>query len=149
MLSRKGSVTKNEYQHNVHFGANVDPTASDPSWPLRLTQAIERTGQEQIGIQDHPYNAEFRDAWTLIATLLQAMKRVHFLPNVTNLPWALPPCWPEPQRRWMCEASGGSSLAWTLFVRVSRPWVGRDASYRESIDALEEAVQIKPRHDSL
>lgn len=39
---------------DVRFGANVDPTANYPSWPLRLTQAIERAGLEYIGIQDHP-----------------------------------------------------------------------------------------------
>ena len=31
-----------DYLQDVRFGANVDPTVPDPSWPLRLTQAIER-----------------------------------------------------------------------------------------------------------
>ncbi len=76
----------NDYQRDVRFGANVDPTANDPSWPLRLTHAIERAGLEYIGIQDHPYNSGFLETWTLIATLLQATERVHIFPNVANLP---------------------------------------------------------------
>src|SRR5262245_30374957 len=28
-------------------------------------------------------------------------------------PCVLLPCWPKPRRRWMCGASGGSSLTWT------------------------------------
>ena len=75
-----------DYKQEVRFGANVDPTASDPSWPLRLTHAIERAGLEYIGIQDHPYNSGFLETWTLIATLLQATERVHIFPNVANLP---------------------------------------------------------------
>ncbi len=59
-----------DFRHDVRFGANVDPTSNDPSWPLRLTHAIERVGLEYIGIQDHPYNAGFLETWTLIATLL-------------------------------------------------------------------------------
>jgi len=71
------------FQQDMHFGANVDPTANDPSWPLRLTRAIEQAGLELIGIQDHPYNAGFLDTWSLIATLLQATERVHIFDSVS------------------------------------------------------------------
>ena len=47
------------------FGGNVDPTAADPTWPLRLARAIDAAGLEFIGIQDHPYNASFLDTWTM------------------------------------------------------------------------------------
>src|SRR2546421_10012755 len=85
-VSKKRQNEMNDYQQEVRFGANVDPTANDPSWPLRLTHAIERAGLEYIGIQDHPYNSGFLETWTLIATLLQATERVHIFPNVANLP---------------------------------------------------------------
>ena len=68
------------------FGGNVDPSAADPTWPLRLARAIHAAGREYIGIQDHPYNASFLDTWTLLATLTQATQRVRFFPNVANLP---------------------------------------------------------------
>src|SRR5258708_12296672 len=79
-----------DLREDVRFGANVDPTANDPSWPLQLSLAIERAGLELIGIQDHPYNAGFLETWTLIATLLQATERVHIFPNVANLPLRAP-----------------------------------------------------------
>src|SRR2546429_6389803 len=89
-ISKKRQNDMNDYQQDVRFGANVDPTANDPSWPLHLTLAIERAGLEYIGIQDHPYNSRFLETWTLIATLLQATERVHVFPNVANLPLSPP-----------------------------------------------------------
>ncbi len=41
----------------VRFGANVDPIASDPGWPLSLAHTIEHAGLELIGIRDHPYHS--------------------------------------------------------------------------------------------
>ena len=75
-----------DYQQEIHFGANVDPTANDPGWPLRLSRAIEQLGLEYVGMQDHPYNPGFLETWTLMASLLQATERVHIFPNVANLP---------------------------------------------------------------
>ncbi|HEX9130963.1 MAG TPA: hypothetical protein VF844_01585 [Ktedonobacteraceae bacterium] len=133
IFTEKGRAAMGNHRHAVHFGANVDPTAHDPSWPVRLSRAIEQAGLEYIGIQDHPYNAGFLDTWTLIATLLQATERVHLFPNVRIYRCVLPSCLPKPQRHWMCSAADESSLVWAqaLFVRVLRLWVGRDAA-RES-----------------
>jgi alkanesulfonate monooxygenase SsuD/methylene tetrahydromethanopterin reductase-like flavin-dependent oxidoreductase (luciferase family) len=128
----------------VRFGANVDPTASDPGWPLTLTRAIEQVGLELIGIQDHPYNAGFLDTWSLIATLLQATERVHIFPNVANLPLR-PPAMLAKAAATLDVLSGGRvelGLGAGAFQEGIEAMGGPGRSKGESIEALEEAVQI-------
>jgi len=144
MLPRKGRAKMDNYHQDVRFGANVDPTANDPSWPLRLTHAIERAGLEYIGIQDHPYNAGFLETWTLIATLLQATERVHIFPNVANLPLR-PPAMLAKAAATLDVLSGGRvelGLGAGAFREGIEAMGGPGRSRGESIDALEEAVQI-------
>jgi alkanesulfonate monooxygenase SsuD/methylene tetrahydromethanopterin reductase-like flavin-dependent oxidoreductase (luciferase family) len=134
----------NDYRQDVHFGANVDPTANDPTWPLRLTLAIERAGLEYIGIQDHPYNSRFLETWTLIATLLQATERVHIFPNVANLPLR-PPVMLAKAAATLDVLSGGRvelGLGAGAFREGIEAIGGSGRSRGESVEALEEAVQI-------
>jgi alkanesulfonate monooxygenase SsuD/methylene tetrahydromethanopterin reductase-like flavin-dependent oxidoreductase (luciferase family) len=134
----------NDYQQDVRFGANVDPTANDPSWPLRLAYAIERAGLEYIGIQDHPYNSRFLETWTLIATLLQATERVRIFPNVANLPLR-PPVMLAKAAATLDVLSGGRvelGLGAGAFREGIEAMGGSGRSKGESIEALEEAVQI-------
>ncbi len=133
-----------DYLQDVHFGANVDPTANDPSWPLRLTLTIERAGLEYIGIQDHPYNSGFLETWTLIAILLQATERVHIFPNVANLPLR-PPVMLAKAAATLDVLSGGRvelGLGAGAFREGIEAMGGPGRSRGESIEALEEAVQI-------
>jgi alkanesulfonate monooxygenase SsuD/methylene tetrahydromethanopterin reductase-like flavin-dependent oxidoreductase (luciferase family) len=128
----------------LRFGANVDPTASDPGWPLSLTRAIEHAELELIGIQDHPYNARFLDTWGLIATLLQATERVHIFPNVANLPLR-PPAMLAKAAATLDVLSGGRlelGLGAGAFRVGIEAMGGPGRSKGESIEALEEAVQI-------
>lgn len=133
-----------DFRYDVHFGANVDPTANDPSWPLQLSRAIERVGLELIGIQDHPYNARFLDTWTLIATLLQATERVHMFPNVANLPLRAPVMLAKAAAT-LDVLSGGRvelGLGAGGFREGIEAMGGPGRSRGESVSALEEAVQI-------
>lgn len=142
--AEKGTTTVSDYHHEVRFGGNVDPTASDPAWPLRLTRAIEQAGLDLIGIQDHPYNAGFLETWTLIATLLQATERVHIFPDVACLPLR-PPAMLAKAAATLDVLSGGrvelglgAGAFWTAIEAMGGP----ARSKGESIDALEEAVRI-------
>jgi alkanesulfonate monooxygenase SsuD/methylene tetrahydromethanopterin reductase-like flavin-dependent oxidoreductase (luciferase family) len=128
----------------LRFGANVDPIASDPSWPLSLTRSIERAGLDLIGIQDHPYNTGFLDTLSLIATLLQATERAHIFPNVANLPLR-PPAMLAKTAATLDVLSGGRfelGLGSGAFREGIEAMGGPGRSKGESIGALEEAVQI-------
>ena len=131
-----------DYQQDVRFGANVDPTTNDPSWPLRLSHAIEQLGLEYSGIQDHPYNARFLDTWTLIATLLQATERVHIFPNVANLPLR-PPVMLAKAAATLDVLSGGGvelGLGAGAFREGIEAMGGPGRRRSESVEALEEAI---------
>ena len=133
-----------DYQQEIHFGANVDPTASDPGWPLRLSRAIEQLGLEYIGMQDHPYNPGFLDTWTLMASLLQATERVRIFPNVANLPLR-PPVMLAKAAATLDMLSGGRvelGLGAGAFREGIEAMGGPGRSRSESVEALEEAVQI-------
>ena len=133
-----------DLQQEIRFGGNVDPTASDPNWPLRLTRTIERAGLEYIGIQDHPYNSGFLDTWTLIATLITATERVHIFPNVANLPLR-PPMMLAKAAATLDVLSGGRvelGLGAGAFREGIEAMGGPGRSKGESIEALEEAVQL-------
>ena len=43
-MPTKGNMAMSDLHQVLRFGANVDPTASDPGWPLSLTRAIESRG---------------------------------------------------------------------------------------------------------
>jgi alkanesulfonate monooxygenase SsuD/methylene tetrahydromethanopterin reductase-like flavin-dependent oxidoreductase (luciferase family) len=133
-----------DFRQDLHFGANVDPTTNDPSWPLRLTRVVEQAGLELIGIQDHPYNAGFLETWSLIATLLQATERVHIFPNVANLPLR-PPTMLAKAAATLDVLSGGRvelGLGAGAFREGIEAMGGPGRSKGDSIEALEEAVQI-------
>jgi alkanesulfonate monooxygenase SsuD/methylene tetrahydromethanopterin reductase-like flavin-dependent oxidoreductase (luciferase family) len=68
------------------FGLNVDPHASGLAIAGRIAAIADSAGLEYVGIQDHPYNAEFLDTFTLITWLAARTSRVHLFPNVANLP---------------------------------------------------------------
>jgi len=128
----------------IRFGGNVDPMASDPGWPLRLTRAIEQAGLEYVGIQDHPYNSTFLDTWTLLATLAASTERVHLFPNVANLPLR-PPMMLAKAAATLDVLSGGRvelGLGAGAFREGIEAMGGPERSRGESIDALEEAVQL-------
>ncbi len=68
------------------FGLNVDPNAGGLAIAGRIAAIADSAGLEYVGIQDHPYNAEFLDTLTVITWLAARTSRVHLFPNVANLP---------------------------------------------------------------
>jgi alkanesulfonate monooxygenase SsuD/methylene tetrahydromethanopterin reductase-like flavin-dependent oxidoreductase (luciferase family) len=128
----------------VTFGANVDPTADRPDQPLEMTRVAEEAGFDFVGIQDHPYNARFLDAWTLIATLAQATKRIRFFPNVANLPLR-PPLMLAKAAATLDVLSGGRielGLGAGAFTEGIVAMGGPRRSRGEAVAALEEAVHL-------
>ncbi|HET8841607.1 MAG TPA: LLM class flavin-dependent oxidoreductase [Ktedonobacteraceae bacterium] len=133
-----------DLQQAIRFGGNVDPSASDPDWPLKLTRAIEQAGLDYIGIQDHPYNSGFLDTWALIATLLAQTERVHIFPNVTNLQLR-PPMMLAKAAATLDVLSHGRlelGLGAGAFAEGVKAMGGPGRSKGESIAALEEAIQL-------
>lgn len=128
----------------VEFGSNIDPASADPTWPLRLARAIEAAGLTFAGIQDHPYNTNHFDTWTLLATLAQATTRLRFFPNVANLPLRPPAMLAKAAATLDVLTNGrvelglGAGYFWEGIAAMGGP----SRSPGEAVDALEEAIQV-------
>jgi alkanesulfonate monooxygenase SsuD/methylene tetrahydromethanopterin reductase-like flavin-dependent oxidoreductase (luciferase family) len=74
------------YNHDLQFGVFVSPVAEPASHAAELAVVAEAAGLDLITFQDHPYNSQFLDTWTLIAYAASVTSRIHLAGNVLNLP---------------------------------------------------------------
>lgn len=75
-----------DYGRPVEFGVFATPNADAAEHLLRIAALADETGLDLIGVQDHPYQRRFLDAWSLMATLLARTERVRVFPDVASLP---------------------------------------------------------------
>jgi alkanesulfonate monooxygenase SsuD/methylene tetrahydromethanopterin reductase-like flavin-dependent oxidoreductase (luciferase family) len=75
-----------DYGSPLQFGLSVTPEADDIEKITELFRLADTTGLDLVAIQDHAYNQTFLDTWTLISFLAAKTQRVHFLPDVADLP---------------------------------------------------------------
>lgn len=75
-----------DYGRDLEFGVFATPRADAADHLLRVASLADERGLDLIGIQDHPYQRRFLDAWSLIATLLARTERVRVFPDVASLP---------------------------------------------------------------
>jgi alkanesulfonate monooxygenase SsuD/methylene tetrahydromethanopterin reductase-like flavin-dependent oxidoreductase (luciferase family) len=126
------------------FGLFLVPDAAAYPDLLRQVEAAERGGLDLIGIQDHPYQRRFLDAFALIADLLARTERLRFFPDVANLPLR-PPAMIAKAAASLDVMSGGRfelGLGAGAFWDAIAAMGGPARSPRESVDALEEAIEI-------
>jgi alkanesulfonate monooxygenase SsuD/methylene tetrahydromethanopterin reductase-like flavin-dependent oxidoreductase (luciferase family) len=74
-----------DYGRPITFGLSLYPSVDQLEETRRLAQAADAAGLDYLGIQDHPYNPEFLDVWTLITTLAAETERITFFPDVADL----------------------------------------------------------------
>lgn len=75
-----------DYQHDLLFGISVPPSARDHQAVLAMAELADDVGLDVVGFQDHPYQAGFLDAWTLLSYVAGRTRHVRLFPNVINLP---------------------------------------------------------------
>ncbi|MFI1705035.1 LLM class flavin-dependent oxidoreductase [Streptomyces griseoruber] len=128
----------------VLFGANVDPVWADPGQALRVTRHVERAGLDLVTVQDHPYQAAFYDAWTLISYLAGATRSVAFVPTVANLPLRPPAVLAKSAASLDVLTGGrvqlglGAGAFWDAIEAMGGP--RREA--KEAVAALDEALDV-------
>jgi len=74
-----------DYGHPITFGLSLYPSVDQLAETRVLAQAADAAGLDYLAIQDHPYNVEFLDVWTLITYLAAETDRVSFVPDVADL----------------------------------------------------------------
>ncbi len=133
-----------DYGRPLRFGVFLTPDAGAADHVLTVATTADRHGLDLIGIQDHPYQPRFLDAFALMATVLARTERVHVFPDVANLPLR-PPAVLAKTVAGLDLLSGGRAelgLGAGAFAKRIRAMGGPVRSPAEAADALIEAVTV-------
>jgi alkanesulfonate monooxygenase SsuD/methylene tetrahydromethanopterin reductase-like flavin-dependent oxidoreductase (luciferase family) len=128
----------------LRFGINVVPYAAGHDAILEQVSVAERAGLDLVGIQDHPYQRRFLDAYSLIADLLARTNRLRFFPDVTSLAMRDPPMIAKAAASMDIMSGGrfelglGAGNFWDAVEGMGRA----KRTNREAFAALEEAIPI-------
>jgi alkanesulfonate monooxygenase SsuD/methylene tetrahydromethanopterin reductase-like flavin-dependent oxidoreductase (luciferase family) len=74
-----------DYGRPLSFGLSLDPAAGSLDLTRRLARRAEDGGLEHLAVQDHPYQPEHLDTWTLISNLAAATEHISFFTDVADL----------------------------------------------------------------
>ena len=128
----------------IQFGISVVPATDQLDRIRSLARTADDAGLELVGIQDHPYQRRFLDAWSLIPTLLALTKRISLFTDVANLPLR-PPAVMAKAAASLDVLSGGRfelGLGAGGFPEVIAGFGGPRRTPGESVEALEEAIEV-------
>jgi alkanesulfonate monooxygenase SsuD/methylene tetrahydromethanopterin reductase-like flavin-dependent oxidoreductase (luciferase family) len=133
-----------DYGHDLLFGVFLPPRARQAEDVVTLARHAEAAGLDLVSVQDHPYNPDFLDAWTLLTTIAAVTSRVRVFPNVANLPLR-PPAVLARQVATLdilsdgrAELGLGAGALWDAIAAMGGP--RRSAS--QSVAALREAIGV-------
>ncbi|HEX4813810.1 MAG TPA: LLM class flavin-dependent oxidoreductase [Nonomuraea sp.] len=130
--------------HDLWFGAFLSPDADGRDRLMRHVTLADRLGLDLIGIQDHPYQAGFLDAWTLLSLIAGRTERVRLVPDVINLPLRPPAVLARAAASLDLLSGGrvelglGAGAFWDAIAAMG----GRRLSPAASVEALAEAVTV-------
>ena len=129
---------------SVRVGISVVPAIADLDRVRALVRAVDESGLDVVGIQDHPYQGRFLDTWSLIPSLLAQTERVSMFTDVANLPLR-PPAMMAKAAATLDVLSGGRfdlGLGAGAFTEIVARLGGPVRTRGESIEALEEAIDV-------
>jgi alkanesulfonate monooxygenase SsuD/methylene tetrahydromethanopterin reductase-like flavin-dependent oxidoreductase (luciferase family) len=125
-------------------GISIVPYVDSLDRSRELVRIADEGGLRLVGIQDHPYQRRFHDAFALIATLLAETRQISFVTDVANLPLR-PPAVMAKAAASLDVLSGGRfelGLGAGAFQDQVTRLGGPRRSPGESVDALEEAIAV-------
>src|ERR1700687_558413 len=132
-----------DYGRPVRFGVFITPVAQ-PEHSLAVAVLADELGFDLIGLQDHPYQSRFLDAWTLRTAMARRPKRSALFPDVANVPLRPPAILAKAAASLDLLTGGrvelglGAGGSFDAIKAIGGPMRTRG----ESVDALEEAIQV-------
>jgi alkanesulfonate monooxygenase SsuD/methylene tetrahydromethanopterin reductase-like flavin-dependent oxidoreductase (luciferase family) len=132
-----------DYGHAVRFGVFITPVAQ-PEHSLAVAVLADDLGFDLIGLQDHPYQSRFLDAWTLLTAMAMRTRRIQVFPDVANVPLRPPAILAKAAASLDLLTGGrvelglGAGGSFDAIKAIGGPMRTRG----ESVDALEEAIQV-------
>ncbi len=133
-----------DYKHDLRFGINLTPVVDPAAMPVALAQLADQVGMDYVTFQDHPYNNQFHDAWTLLTYVAAQTENIRLAHNVLNLPLR-PPAMLARSAASLDILSGGrfelalgAGAFWDPIVAMGGP----RRTPGEALRALGEAIDI-------
>jgi alkanesulfonate monooxygenase SsuD/methylene tetrahydromethanopterin reductase-like flavin-dependent oxidoreductase (luciferase family) len=126
------------------FGVFLIPDAEDAARTVRRAQQAEALGLDLIGVQDHPYQRRYLDAFSLLAYIAGVTTTIRLVPDVANLPLRPPASLAKLATTIDVLSDGrfelglGAGAFWDGIASMGGP----RRTPKESVDALEEAIAI-------
>jgi alkanesulfonate monooxygenase SsuD/methylene tetrahydromethanopterin reductase-like flavin-dependent oxidoreductase (luciferase family) len=133
-----------DLRHELWFGAALPPDAARHEAVLAVVALADDLGLDLVGVQDHPYQPGFLDAWTLLSYVAARTRRVRLFPDVANVPLR-PPAVLARSAAALDLLSGGRvelGLGAGYFLDAIASVGGPRRSMAEHVEALEEAIAV-------
>ncbi|GAB2633257.1 LLM class flavin-dependent oxidoreductase [Prescottella soli] len=133
-----------DYGNEIRFGWFLIPDAHMPRAALDTAAVLDRAGFDLVGVQDHPYQREFLDAWTLLSAIAARTEQLSVFPDVANLPLRPPAVLAKAAASLDLISDGrvelglGTGAFWDGIAAMGGP----RRSAGESVRALREAVSV-------
>jgi alkanesulfonate monooxygenase SsuD/methylene tetrahydromethanopterin reductase-like flavin-dependent oxidoreductase (luciferase family) len=133
-----------DYRHNLLFGSFITPINQPPQQAVTLARLSERLGLDIVTFQDHPYQPEYLDTWTLLSYVAASTTSISIAPNVANLPLRLPSVLARSVASLDLLSGGRVELGLGAggFWDAIAAFGGQRLTPRESVSALREAIEI-------
>jgi alkanesulfonate monooxygenase SsuD/methylene tetrahydromethanopterin reductase-like flavin-dependent oxidoreductase (luciferase family) len=133
-----------DFGHDLAFGAFLTPEAGRHEAVLTLCTLTEDLGLDILALQDHPYQPDFLDMWTLLSYIGARTTRVRLVPDVANVPLR-PPAVLARSAASLDILTGGRvelGLGAGYFLDAVASMGGPRLTAAEAVDGLTEAVEI-------
>lgn len=133
-----------DYGNDIRFGYFLVPGADAAQGLLDTAVVLDRAGFDLVGIQDHPYQRRFLDAWTLLSAVAARTENITVFPDVASLPLRPPAVLAQAAASLDLLTGGrvelglGAGAFWDAIAAMGGP----RRTPGESVRALEEAVSI-------
>lgn len=133
-----------DYGHEVRLGIFPSPDAADPQRAVELAVVADTSGIDLVSVQDHPYNKNHLDTWTLLTWMAARTSQVRLSPNVANLPLRPPVVLARSVATLDLLSGGRAELGlgaggfWDAIAAAGGP----RRTPGEAVDALVEAIEV-------
>ncbi len=130
--------------HPLSFGVFLPNPVEQPEGVVGLGQLAEQRGLDLIGVQDHPYNPDLLDCWTLLSYLAGVTSTIALFPDVACLPLR-PPAVLARSAAGLDLLSGGRvelGLGAGYFLDPIAGMGGPSLTRGDAVDALEEGIGV-------
>jgi hypothetical protein len=133
-----------DFGHDLLFGAFLTPDAGHPEAVLALCDLSEDLGLDVLAFQDHPYQPDYLDMWTLLSHVGARTTRIRLVPDVVNVPLRPPAVLARSAATLDILTRGRVELGLGAgyFLDAVSSMGGPRLTAAEAVDALAEAVTV-------